>query len=83
MCGLSLLLVLSLAPRGFSTGTPVSPSLYKKLINISKFQFDLERADTLCSVTKQMKNLFTITMNNTRLDKDAVNDFERSVPSGK
>ena len=26
MCGLSLLLVLSLAPRGFSPGTPVFPS---------------------------------------------------------
>ena len=27
ICGLSLLLVLSLAPRGFSSGTPVSPLL--------------------------------------------------------
>ena len=26
ICGLSLLLVLSFAPRGFSPGTPVSPS---------------------------------------------------------
>ena len=26
MCGLSLLLVLSFAPRGFSAGTPVFPS---------------------------------------------------------
>ena len=26
ICGLSLLLVLSLAPRGFSAGTPVFPS---------------------------------------------------------
>ena len=26
ICGLSLLLVLSLAPRGFSPGTPVFPS---------------------------------------------------------
>ena len=26
ICGLSLLLVLSLAPRGFSLGTPVFPS---------------------------------------------------------
>ena len=33
-CGLSLLLVLVLAPRGFSPGTPVFPS--------PKFQFDLE-----------------------------------------
>ena len=29
ICGLSLLLVLSLAPRGFSLGTPVFPSPYK------------------------------------------------------
>ena len=29
ICGLSLLLVLSLAPRGFSTSTPVSPSPQK------------------------------------------------------
>ena len=26
ICGLSLLLVLSFAPRGFSSGTPVFPS---------------------------------------------------------
>ena len=29
MCGLSLLLVLSFAPRGFSSGTPVFPSPQK------------------------------------------------------
>ena len=29
MCGLSLLLVLSFAPRGFSPGSPVFPSLQK------------------------------------------------------
>ena len=29
ICGLSLLLVLVLAPRGFSPGTPVSPSPQK------------------------------------------------------
>ena len=29
ICGLSLFLVLSLAPRGFSAGTPVFPSLQK------------------------------------------------------
>ena len=44
ICGLSLLLVLSLAPRGFSPGTPVFPSL--KNTNTFKFQFDLERTDT-------------------------------------
>jgi len=40
ICGLSLLLVLVLAPRGFSPGTPVFPSPPPKK-NISKFQFDL------------------------------------------
>ena len=29
ICGLSLLLVLSLAPKGFSLGSPVFPSPYK------------------------------------------------------
>ena len=38
ICGLSLWLVLSLAPRGFSPGTPVFPLSSKT--NISKFQFD-------------------------------------------
>ena len=40
ICGLSLLLVLFLAPRGFSPGTPVFPISSK--INISKFKFDLD-----------------------------------------
>ena len=39
ICGLSLLLVLSLAPRDFSPGTPVFPP---PKTNISKFQFDQE-----------------------------------------
>ena len=39
ICGLSLLLVFVLAPRGFSPGTPVFPS---SKTNISKFQFDPE-----------------------------------------
>ena len=33
ICGLSLLLVLSLAPRGFSPGTPVFPSPQKFYLN--------------------------------------------------
>ena len=44
ICGLSLLLVLVLAPRGFSPGTPVF--LCSKN-NMSKFQFDLESVPTL------------------------------------
>ena len=43
ICGLSLLLVLSLAQRDFSTDTPVFSSLKT---NTFKFQFDLERTDT-------------------------------------
>ena len=61
ICGLSLLLVLSFAPRGFPPGTPLFPSPQKpttsspgrfslalevEKTNISKFQFDLERTDT-------------------------------------
>ena len=38
--GLSLFLVLSLAPRGFSSGTPVIPSPQKP--TFLKFQFDQE-----------------------------------------
>ena len=40
ICGLSLLLVLVLAPRVFSLGTLVF--LPSSKTNISKFQFDLE-----------------------------------------
>ena len=40
ICGLSLLLVLVLAPRVFSPGTPVF--LPPQKTNISKFQLDLE-----------------------------------------
>ena len=39
ICGLSLLLVLSFDPRGFSPGALVFPS---PKTNISKFQFDQE-----------------------------------------
>ena len=43
ICGLSLLLVLVLAPRGFSPGTSVFPLSSKT--NICKFQFDRETVD--------------------------------------
>ena len=45
ICGLSLLLVLFLAPREFSTGSLVFPLSLKT--NTSKFQFNLECTDTL------------------------------------
>jgi len=44
ICRLSLLLVLVLAPRGFSPGTPVFPSPQKP--TRVKFQLDLERTNT-------------------------------------
>ena len=40
ICGLSLLLVLSFAPRGFSLGTPVFPFSQKATFPNSKFQFN-------------------------------------------
>ena len=40
ICGLSLLLVLSFAPTGFSADTPVFPSPQKP--TFQKFQFDQE-----------------------------------------
>ena len=43
ICGLSLLLVLCSAPRGFSPGTPVFPSPQKP--TLSKFQFDSDTVD--------------------------------------
>ena len=49
--GQSLLLVLSLAPIGFSSGTPVFPSPEKPALQ-SKFQFHLERTDTFKRVHK-------------------------------
>ena len=45
ICGLSLLLVLSFAPRGFFSGFS-SGFLLSLKTNTSKFQFDLERTDT-------------------------------------
>ena len=47
ICGLSLLLVLSLAPRGFSLGTPVFPllkellSVITKITKLQKLQFHI------------------------------------------
>ena len=46
ICGLSLLLVLFLAPRGFSPGTPVFSSMSSKT-SISKCQFDLDYCQAL------------------------------------
>ena len=50
LCGLSLLLVLSLAPRGFFFGYSGFPLSSKT--NSSKFQFDLERILTAPCLNK-------------------------------
>ena len=42
ICGLSLMLVLSFAPRGFSPGTPVFPSSQKPNSNSTTNQVDEE-----------------------------------------
>ena len=64
LCGLHLLLVLVLAPRGFSLGSPGFPFPRDQKANISKSQFNLESEDhrfvshnRLLSVTlvKQLK----------------------------
>ena len=60
ICGLSLLLVLSLAPRGFSPGTPVSPSLQKPTFpnsNSTSNQVDEEPLRG-CALSKSLLILF-------------------------
>ena len=58
ICGLSLLLVLSLAPRGFSPGTSVFPSLQKPAFpNSGKFDQESGRRRTLCGCATS-KSLF-------------------------
>ena len=66
ICGLSLLLVLSFAPRGFSPGTPVFPSASKT--NISKFQFDQESGRR--RTTRWMWYLQIVKKKNTKLKQD-------------
>ena len=58
MCGLSLLLVLSLAPRGLSPGTPVFPSPQKPTFpnaNSTRNQVDEE---PLCEFATLNRYLF-------------------------
>ena len=60
MCGLSLLLVLSFAPRGFSPGTPVLPSPQKPTFpnsNLTRNQVD-EEPLTGCATSKSYFILF-------------------------
>ena len=61
ICGLSLLLVLSLAPRGFSLGTLVSPLLKNQHFQIpilTKNQVDGEPLSG-CGTSKSLFYLFT------------------------
>ena len=55
ICGLSLLLVLSLAPRGFSPGTPVFPSPQKPTLPNSHGY--LERTETFKRVDRNSRVL--------------------------
>ena len=48
ICGLSLLLVLSFAPRGFSPGTPVSPSPQKPTFPNSNSTINQVHEQPLC-----------------------------------
>ena len=67
LCGLSLLLVLSLAPRGFSSGTSVFRFSFKT--NTCKFQFDLERTD-----------MFQRVLNNSQVLRGSTNYTEKKWP---
>ena len=59
ICGLSLLLVLSLAPRGFSPGTPVFPSPQKPTFPNSNSTTDQVDEEPLCGCAT-CKSLFII-----------------------
>lgn len=55
--GLTLLLVLSLALRGFSPGTPAFPSPEKPPLPNSEFQFNLEHTFTQVFEKAQVLNV--------------------------
>ena len=57
ICGLSLLLVLSLAPRGFSPGTPVFPSPQKPTFSNSNSTRNQVDEEPLCGCAT-CKSLF-------------------------
>ena len=71
ICGLSLLLVLSFAPRGFSLGTPVCPSPRKPTFpnsNSIRNQVDKEPlCGCTCTTSKSLSLLLLIIL----LQKDA------------
>ena len=58
ICGLSLLLVLSFAPRGFSPGTPVFPSPQKPTFpNTNSTRYQVEE-EPLCGCATSKSLLF-------------------------
>ena len=59
ICGLSLLLILSFAPRGFSPGTPVFPSPQKPTFPESNSTRDQVDEEPLCGYATS-KSLFII-----------------------
>jgi len=59
ICGLSLLLVLSFAPRGFSPGTPVFPSPQKPTFQNSNSTRNQVDEEPLCGCATS-KSLFII-----------------------
>ena len=69
ICGLSLLLDLSLALRGFSPGTPVFPSPQKPTFPNSNSNRNQVDEEPLCGCATMkssfnLKNLFTIATSN-------------------
>ena len=58
ICGLSLLLVLSLAPRGFSPGTPVFPSPQKPTFPNSNSTRNQVDEEPLCGCATSTSFLF-------------------------
>ena len=58
MCGLSLLLVLTLAPRGFSLGTPVFPSPQKPTFPNTNSTRNQVEEEPLCGCATSKSLLF-------------------------
>ena len=63
MCGLTLLLVLSLAPRGFSPGTPVFPSPQKPTFPNSNSTRNQVDEEPLCRCATSKSSLFILFIN--------------------
>ena len=93
ICGLSLLLVLSLAPRGFSPGTPVFPSPQKPTLPNSNYIWNARtslnefRRTPKCLVGKQnnydLQFFFTIELAGESLKNElAAQRFQAPIKTG-